>query len=115
MVTLLVIGIAGGLQAVRDASIDELVDVAQVKLAADQSFTTFHPFVAELQEKNRLVMLLSLWMRLSFKMVTATIHTTDRQREIEFCQPFGRPGKVGDFFWRASYGEHCVNSGSPVF
>lgn len=52
MVTLLVIGIAGGLQAVRDASIDELVDVAQVKLAADQSFTTFHPSVAELQEKT---------------------------------------------------------------
>lgn len=38
LVTLLTIGIVGGLAAVRDAIIDELGDVAQAMLALDQSF-----------------------------------------------------------------------------
>jgi hypothetical protein len=38
LVTLLTIGIVGGLAAVRDAIIDELGDVAQAMLALDQSY-----------------------------------------------------------------------------
>ncbi len=38
LVTLLTIGIVGGLSAVRDAIIDELGDVAQAMLALDQSY-----------------------------------------------------------------------------
>ena len=43
LVTVLVIGIIGGLGAVRDAIIDELGDVAQAMLALDQSYTVFAP------------------------------------------------------------------------
>lgn len=38
LVTLLTIGIVGGVAAVRDALIDELGDVAQAMLALDQSY-----------------------------------------------------------------------------
>ena len=43
LVTLLVIGIVGGVAAVRDAIIDELGDVAQAMLTLDQSYTILHP------------------------------------------------------------------------
>ena len=43
ILTLLVIGIVGGVAAVRDAIIDELGDVAQAMLALDQSYTILHP------------------------------------------------------------------------
>jgi len=43
LVTLLTIGIVGGLAAARDAIIDELGDVAQAMLALDQSFTIDFP------------------------------------------------------------------------
>ncbi len=39
LVTLLVIGIAGGLTAMRDTLIDELGDIADAALAVDQSWT----------------------------------------------------------------------------
>lgn len=39
LVTLLTIGIVGGLSAARDAIIDELGDAAQAMLALDQSYT----------------------------------------------------------------------------
>ena len=39
LVTLLTIGIVGGLTAARDAIIDELGDAAQAMLALDQSYT----------------------------------------------------------------------------
>ena len=39
LVTLLTIGIVGGLTAARDAIIDEMGDVAQAMLALDQSFS----------------------------------------------------------------------------
>lgn len=39
LVTLLTIGIVSGITAVRDATIDELGDVAQAMLSLDQSYT----------------------------------------------------------------------------
>jgi Flp pilus assembly pilin Flp len=43
MVTLLTIGIVGGVSATRDALIDELGDTAQVMLAVDQSYHVGFP------------------------------------------------------------------------
>jgi hypothetical protein len=45
LVTLLTIGIVGGLAAARDAIIDELGDVAQAMLALDQSYTIQMPLL----------------------------------------------------------------------
>ena len=52
LVTLLVIGIVGGVAAVRDAIIDELGDVAQSMLALDQSFTILHPLLVEVHDTS---------------------------------------------------------------
>jgi len=43
LVTLLTIGIVGGIAGVRDAVIDEFGDVAQAMLNLDQSYTILHP------------------------------------------------------------------------
>jgi hypothetical protein len=43
LVTLLTIGIVGGIAAARDAIIDELGDVAQAMMAVDQSYTINFP------------------------------------------------------------------------
>lgn len=43
LVTLLTIGIVGGIAAARDAIIDELGDVAQAMMAVDQSYTIDFP------------------------------------------------------------------------
>jgi Flp pilus assembly pilin Flp len=43
LVTLLTIGIVGGVAAARDAIIDELGDVAQAMLSVDQSYTIENP------------------------------------------------------------------------
>ncbi len=43
LITLLVIGIVGGVAAARDAIIDEFGDVAQAMLALDQSYTVEQP------------------------------------------------------------------------
>lgn len=43
LVTLLTIGIVGGVAAARDAIIDELGDVAQAMLSVDQSYTINWP------------------------------------------------------------------------
>ena len=45
LVTLLTIGIVGGIAGVRDAIIDEFGDVAQAMLNLDQSYTILHPLV----------------------------------------------------------------------
>jgi Flp pilus assembly pilin Flp len=45
LLTLLTIGIVGGVAAARDAIIDELGDVAQAMLALDQSYTIDFPLV----------------------------------------------------------------------
>ena len=45
LVTLLTIGIVGGIAAVRDAIIDEFGDVAQAMIALDQSYTIEFPLV----------------------------------------------------------------------
>ncbi len=47
LVTLLTIGIVGGLAAARDAIIDELGDVAQAMLALDQSYTIDFPLLVQ--------------------------------------------------------------------
>lgn len=44
LVTVLVIGIVGGLSAVRDALITELGDVSQAMIAVDQSYTVLMPW-----------------------------------------------------------------------
>jgi hypothetical protein len=44
LITVLVIGIVGGLSAVRDALITELGDVAQAMIALDQSYTILAPW-----------------------------------------------------------------------
>ena len=43
LLTLLTIGIVGGVSGARDAIIDELGDTAQVMLAVDQSYTIIPP------------------------------------------------------------------------
>jgi Flp pilus assembly pilin Flp len=43
LVTLLTIGIVGGIAAARDAIIDELGDVAQAMMSVDQSYTIHFP------------------------------------------------------------------------
>ena len=50
LVTLLTIGVIGGIAAVRDAIIDELGDVAQAMLALDQSYTVLHPLQIEVHD-----------------------------------------------------------------
>ena len=50
LVTLLVIGVVGGIAAARDAIIDELGDVAQGMLALDQSYTILHPLLIEVHD-----------------------------------------------------------------
>jgi len=47
LVTLLTIGIVGGIAAARDAIIDELGDVAQAMLALDQSYTIDFPLLVQ--------------------------------------------------------------------
>jgi Flp pilus assembly pilin Flp len=47
LLTLLVIGIVGGVAAARDAIIDEFGDVAQAMLALDQSYTIAFPLAVE--------------------------------------------------------------------
>ena len=44
LITVLVIGIVGGLSAVRDALITELGDVAQAMISLDQSYTILAPW-----------------------------------------------------------------------
>ena len=46
LVTLLTIGIVGGVAAARDAIIDELGDVAQAMVSVDQSYTINVPLAA---------------------------------------------------------------------
>ena len=50
LVTLLTIGIVGGLAAARDAIIDELGDVAQAMLALDQSYTIAFPLLVQVHD-----------------------------------------------------------------
>jgi Flp pilus assembly pilin Flp len=47
LVTLLTIGVIGGIAAARDAIIDELGDVAQSMVALDQSYTVAFPLVQQ--------------------------------------------------------------------
>src|SRR5688572_3175256 len=47
LVTLLTIGIVGGVAAARDAIIDEMGDVAQAMLALDQSYTIQFPLLVQ--------------------------------------------------------------------
>jgi len=44
LITVLVIGIVGGLSAVRDAVITELGDVAEAMISLDQSYTILNPW-----------------------------------------------------------------------
>ncbi|GAB6165056.1 hypothetical protein JCM19992_10560 [Thermostilla marina] len=44
LITVLVIGIVGGLSAVRDAVITELGDVVEAVVSLDQSYTISHPW-----------------------------------------------------------------------
>jgi len=44
LITVLVIGIVGGLSAVRDALITELGDNAEAMISLDQSYTILHPW-----------------------------------------------------------------------
>ena len=47
LLTLLTIGIVGGIAAARDAIIDEFGDAAQAMLATDQSYTIDYPLLVE--------------------------------------------------------------------
>ena len=46
LVTLLTIGVVGGISAVRDAILSELGDVAQAMISLDQSYTIINPVEA---------------------------------------------------------------------
>ena len=50
LVTLLTIGVVGGIAGVRDAIIDELGDVAQAMLSLDQSYIILPPLVFEVHD-----------------------------------------------------------------
>ena len=50
LVTLLTIGVIGGVAAARDAIIDELGDVAQAMLNLDQTYTVLHPLIIEVHD-----------------------------------------------------------------
>jgi len=50
LVTLLTIGVIGGIAAARDAIIDELGDVAQAMLNLDQTYTVLHPLKIEVHD-----------------------------------------------------------------
>ena len=52
LITVLVIGIVGGVAAARDAIIDEFGDVAQAMLALDQSYTINNPLTVFVHELN---------------------------------------------------------------
>jgi Flp pilus assembly pilin Flp len=52
LLTLLVIGIVGGIAAARDAIIDELGDVAQAMLALDHSMTITFPLVLAVHNES---------------------------------------------------------------
>ena len=52
LVTLLIIGVVGGIASVRDAIIDELGDVAQAMVALDQSYTILHPLMIEVHDTS---------------------------------------------------------------
>lgn len=54
LTTLLVIGIVGGVAAVRDAIIDEMGDVAEAMLALDQSYTINFPLAVEVHTPGEL-------------------------------------------------------------
>ncbi len=47
LITVLVIGVVGGLSAVRDAIITELGDVAEAMISLDQSYTILQPWEVE--------------------------------------------------------------------
>ena len=51
LITVLVIGIVGGLSAVRDATIDELGDVCEAMLALDQSYYILWPWEVNVGEE----------------------------------------------------------------
>ena len=44
LITVLVIGVVGGLSAVRDAVITELADVAEAVISLDQTYTILNPW-----------------------------------------------------------------------
>lgn len=50
LITVLVIGIVGGLSAVRDAMITELGDVAEAMVSLDQSYTIIPPWEVNVPE-----------------------------------------------------------------
>jgi Flp pilus assembly pilin Flp len=52
LLTVLVIGIVGGVATARNAIIDEFGDVAQTMLAVDQSYTIQFPLYAEVHTSN---------------------------------------------------------------
>jgi hypothetical protein len=50
LITLLTIGVVGGISAVRDAMIDELGDVAEAVVSLDQSYLIIHPADASVHD-----------------------------------------------------------------
>ena len=52
LVSLLTIGIVGGIAGARDAIIDEFGDVAQAMLNLDQSYTILHPLEFNVHDDN---------------------------------------------------------------
>ena len=52
LLTLLTIGIVSGITAVRDATIDELGDVAQAMLSLDQSYSIDDPLAVNVHTTN---------------------------------------------------------------
>ena len=69
LVTLLTIGVVGGIAAARDAIIDELGDVAQAMLALDQSYTILHPLMVEVRATRSLLM--RRYFRIAIAMTTS--------------------------------------------
>lgn len=52
LVSLLTIGVVGGIAGVRDAIIDEFGDVAQAMICLDQSYTVLHPLEFNVHDDN---------------------------------------------------------------
>ncbi|MCE9548157.1 MAG: hypothetical protein K8T25_22005 [Planctomycetia bacterium] len=78
LITLLTIGIVSGLTAVRDATIEELGDVAQAMLSLDQSFTISSP--------------LKVWVHQSDISSGASSSFTDQFPDFNHCSRTGFHG-----------------------
>ena len=85
LITVLVIGIVGGLSAVRDALITELGDVAQAMISLDQSYTILPPWEVKTPDCDHDGASDSSYVDAAFLSESRVIPPTVSQGDIETC------------------------------